>query len=195
MAAVYARTDVVLKLSSVEGMSGPPLEGFHLGATCVVTPVTGHDEYIEHGWNGLITDWEDLRGTARALDLLARDRRLLHFLRANALETARAWPSWRQSSQFMAAALLAIRREPPPSPTGGAARLLADVRSGVELYNAHLRERMLFARRADRLDRAVAIVERSVPVRALLSLRRYRLVKLIAYPLRPLTARIRRLLA
>ena len=110
----YERSDVVLKLSSVEGMFGPPLEGFHRGATCVVTPVTGHEEYVEHGWNGLLTDWDDLRGTARQLDLLARDRELLHFLRRNALETARAWPSWEQSSEFMAAALLAIQREPPP---------------------------------------------------------------------------------
>ena len=29
MAAPYAETDVVLKLSRVEGMFGPPLEGFH----------------------------------------------------------------------------------------------------------------------------------------------------------------------
>ena len=54
MAALYAETDVVLKLSRVEGMFGPPLEGFHLGATCVVTEVTGHEEYVEHGWNGLV---------------------------------------------------------------------------------------------------------------------------------------------
>ena len=70
MSELYARSDVVLKMSSVEGMFGPPLEGFHRGATCVVTPVSGHEEYVEHGWNGLLTDWEDLRGTARQLDLL-----------------------------------------------------------------------------------------------------------------------------
>ncbi len=105
LAALYAETDVVLKLSRVEGMFGPPLEGFHAGATCVVTPVTGHDEYVVHGWNGLVCDWDDTRGTARQLDLLARDRRLLHFLRSNALQTARAWPSWEQSSSFMALAL------------------------------------------------------------------------------------------
>jgi len=195
LSELYARSDVVLKLSRVEGMFGPPLEGFHRGATCVVTPVTGHEEYVEHGWNGLITDWEDLRGTAQALDMLARDRHLLHFLRANALETARAWPSWVQSSQFMAAALLAILREPPPAAAPAAMRMLADVRSGIELYNAHLRERRLFAHRADRLDRAVALARRTLPVRAMLALRRYRVVKLIAFPLRPLTARARRLLA
>jgi glycosyltransferase involved in cell wall biosynthesis len=180
MADLYGRTDVVLKLSSVEGMFGPPLEGFHRGATCVVTPVTGHEEYIEHGWNGLLTDWDDLRGTARQLDLLARDRELLHFLRSNALETARAWPSWQQSSQFMAGVLLAIRREPQPSSAASSARLLADLRGGIEIYHGHLRERMDYARRALRFERALARVLDSAPARRMLALRRYRAVKVAA---------------
>jgi glycosyltransferase involved in cell wall biosynthesis len=195
MAELYGQSDVVLKLSSVEGMFGPPLEGFHRGATCVVTPVTGAEEYVEHGWNGLLTDWEDLRGTARQLDLLARDRELLHFLRTNALETARAWPSWEQSSQFMAAALLAIAHEPPPDGGAAAARLLADLRGGIELYHGHLRERMVFATRALRFERILTRARASVPGRCLLAMRRSRLVKLAARPLRPLTARARRLLS
>jgi len=112
LSELYARTDVVLKLSRVEGMSGPPLEGFHRGATCVITPVTGHDEYLQHGWNGLLVGWDDLDGTARALDLLAEDRRLLHFLRTNAAATARAWPSWEQSSTMMSGALKALCTSP-----------------------------------------------------------------------------------
>jgi hypothetical protein len=195
MAALYERTDVVLKLSSVEGMFGPPLEGFHRGATCVVTPVTGHDEYVEHGWNGLLTDWDDLRGTARQLDLLARDRKLLHFLRSNAIETARAWPSWAQSSQFMAGALLAIRREPAPASHAASARLLADLRGGIEIYNAQLRERTDFARRAMRFERRIEQIRNSAPVVALLQLRRYRLVRIAARPLRPLSSRARRALS
>lgn len=195
MAELYERTDVVLKLSSVEGMFGPPLEGFHGGATCVVTPVTGHEEYIEHGWNGLLTDWDDLRGTARQLDLLARDRELLHFLRTNALETARAWPSWEQSSQFMAGVLLRIRREPPPGCAASTARLLADLRGGIEIYNGHLRERMDFARRALRFERAVVRIRHSTAMRRVLALRRYALVRVAARPLRPLTGRVRRLLS
>jgi O-antigen biosynthesis protein len=194
MALVYERSDVLLKLSSVEGMFGPPLEGFHRGATCVVTPVTGHDEYVEHGWNALITDWDDLRGTARQLDLLARDRELLHFLRTNALETARAWPSWEQSSQFMAAALLAIRDEPAHAHAYAAARLLADLRGGLELYGDQLRERTQFALRVQRLDRVLARVRRNILVRALLTLGRYRMFKAIARPLRPLTTRLGSLL-
>jgi O-antigen biosynthesis protein len=139
MSELYGRTDVVLKMSSVEGMFGPPLEGMHRGATCVVSPVTGHDEYVEHGWNGLVTDWDDLRGTARELDLLAADRRYLHFLRANAVETARAWPSWEQSGMFMAAALRRIAELPAPAASGR--RLAADIRAVMDSHRRILVER------------------------------------------------------
>jgi hypothetical protein len=139
MSELYARTDVVLKMSSVEGMFGPPLEGFHRGATTVVTPVTGHDEYVQHGWNGLVSEWDDLRGTARQLDLLAKDRRMLHFLRTNAVETARAWPSTAQSSQFMAAALRRIATLPPPQVNGR--RLAGDVRAVMDVHRKILGQR------------------------------------------------------
>jgi glycosyltransferase involved in cell wall biosynthesis len=195
MADLYGRTDVLLKLSSVEGVFGPPLEGFHRGATCVVTPVTGHDEYVEHGFNGLLTDWDDLRGAARQLDLLARDRELLHFLRTNALETARAWPAWDQSSQFMAAALLAIRRDPQPAGPAASARLLEDLRGGLEIYHWHLRERTIYASRALRFERRIERVRNNRWVRWALALRRHRAVRVAARPFRPLTRRIRRALS
>lgn len=115
LAARYQWADVVLKLSRVEGMFGPPLEGFHKGATCVVSPVTGHDQYIEHGWNGIVTDWDDTHGTARWLDLLSLNRPYLHFLQRNALSTARSWPSWKQSANSMALALEEIARSEPPT--------------------------------------------------------------------------------
>lgn len=154
MAALYAESDVVLKLSSVEGMYGPPLEGFHMGATCVTTEVTGHEEYVEHGVNALVCDWDDRRGTSRQLDLLAGDRRLLHELRSNALMTARAWPSWPQAGQFMAATLRRIQQRPAPAATAGTARLLADLRLGIEeqrVYHAEWRELRYKAERYDRL--------------------------------------------
>jgi glycosyltransferase involved in cell wall biosynthesis len=130
MAKLYAQCHVVLKLSRVEGMYGPPLEGFHMGATTVTTAVTGHDEYVRHGWNGLVVEWDDVRGTARALDLLARDRSLLHFLRHNARRTAVGWPSWEQQGMVMAAALRAIRREPAVG--AGSSVLMADAIAGVQ---------------------------------------------------------------
>jgi glycosyltransferase involved in cell wall biosynthesis len=131
MAALFARSDVLVKLSRAEGMYGPPLEAFHLGATVVTTPVTGHDEYVVHGENGLVVGWDDHRGTARVLDLLARDRRLLHELRCGALRTARAWPDWTQSSALMALALRRILAEPEPSPAASGRRLVSDFSSVV----------------------------------------------------------------
>jgi glycosyltransferase involved in cell wall biosynthesis len=127
LARLYEDSDVLLKLSRVEGMFGPPLEAFHRGATCIVTPVTGHDEYIVHGENGWVVDWDDAYGTARALDLLAADRVLLHRLRWGALATARSWPSWEQQGQVMAAALRSLRREPAPSGAAFSRRLARDL--------------------------------------------------------------------
>jgi glycosyltransferase involved in cell wall biosynthesis len=153
LAGLYAESDVLLKLSRVEGMFGPPLEAFHRGATCVVTPVTGYDEYIVHGENGLVVDWDDPAGTTRALDLLAADPVLLHRLRCGALATARSWPSWEQQGQVMAAALLALRREPPPSSHVAAQRLSRDL-AGALCDGERLSAELAAAR--DRAARAQA---------------------------------------
>jgi hypothetical protein len=98
MADVYQRSDVLLKLSRVEGMFGPPLEAFHCGATAVVAPVTGAEEYIRHGYNSLVVAWDDVVGTARVLDRLAVDSEELGVLKAGALETASRWISWEEST-------------------------------------------------------------------------------------------------
>jgi glycosyltransferase involved in cell wall biosynthesis len=139
MARLLGRQHVMLKLTRVEGMYGPPLEAFHMGATCVTTPVTGFDEYVRHADNGLVVGWDDPHGTARALDLLARNPALLHRLRTNALLTARAWPSWRQSSQVMALALQAVLREPPSAQRASGLRLTSDI--ATELAEQQMRRR------------------------------------------------------
>ncbi|HEX7292240.1 MAG TPA: glycosyltransferase family 4 protein [Conexibacter sp.] len=184
MASLYAESDVVLKLSRVEGMYGPPLEGFHMGATCVTTPVTGHEEYVEHGWNGLVVDWDDAAGTARALDLLARDRRLLHFLRTNALATARAWPSWEQAGTFMAAALSAIQRAPALA-DGGARQLMADACVQLE-HDRALAKEHIELRRAARLAR---VIKRVPGVELALRARHRPLARALLRPLRALLRR------
>jgi glycosyltransferase involved in cell wall biosynthesis len=153
LAALYAEADVLLKLSRVEGMFGPPLEAFHRGATCIVSPVTGHDEYVVHRENGLVVDWDDPAGTTRALDLLARDRVLLHRLRRGALATARSWPGWEQQGQVMAAALLALRREPGPDTLRAAQRLSRDL-AGALCDGERAASELLAAR--DRAARAEA---------------------------------------
>ena len=182
LAEVYAETDVLLKLSRVEGMFGPPLEAFHRGATCVVTPVTGHEEYVRHGWNGLVVDWDDMRGTARMLDLLARDRRLLHYLRTNAVATARGWPSWGQSTQFMAAALETIRDRPAEGTRAAGLRLASDFRTSLETYALERRARRELAFAAATLSWAPPLFHRLVAMRWF---------RLLARPARPLYRRLR----
>jgi glycosyltransferase involved in cell wall biosynthesis len=185
LAALYAESDVLVKLSRVEGMYGPPLEAFHMGATCVTTEVTGHEEYVEHGVNGLVCDWDDPRGTARALDLLARDRVLLHKLRMGALQTARTWPTWEQAGQFMAGALRTIHRNPPPESDAALARLMADVRAGIEEQRNIAAERNLLAWKVDRYERLPGL-------RHVIALRRRRSVQIAGRLARPLTRPVKR---
>jgi glycosyltransferase involved in cell wall biosynthesis len=104
-AEAYGEADVVLSLARVAGLPRAPREAFACGATAVATPVTGLDEYLVDGRNGLLTSWDDERGTSRLLDLLARDRDLLHGLRTAAWETARAWPSTGDAAAGLVAAL------------------------------------------------------------------------------------------
>jgi glycosyltransferase involved in cell wall biosynthesis len=197
MAALYAETDVVLKLSRVEGMFGPPLEGFHLGATCVVTEVTGHEEYVRHGWNGLVCDWDDPRGTGRLLDRLAHDRRELHFLRMNALATAQSWPDWEQAGQFMTLALERIRRDPPPPATAGAARLMADVRTGMMELSRPLSERRVLGRAMKKVEGILGMpglsqlvaARRRTPVRQLIAVAKHTLMFIAAVRAFPTTVR------
>lgn len=139
MARLFSESHVLLKLSRAEGMYGPPLEAFHCGATVVTTAVTGHDEYVRHAENGLVVGWDDVHGTARALDLLARDRELLARLRSGALETAREWPDWPECTATLAAALRQIAADPPPSVRGAGRRLASEL--GTVTAELQLRDR------------------------------------------------------
>jgi glycosyltransferase involved in cell wall biosynthesis len=141
LAAEYAAADVVVKLSRVEGMFGPPLEGFHKGATCLVTPVTGHEEYVVRGHNGIVCDFDDLDGTARWLDLLQADREFTETLRANALETAKAWPSWEEAAAEMTRALRAVAEAEPADPHANARAIMRHAWSLAEASRAEMLRR------------------------------------------------------
>lgn len=95
---IYQSCDVLVKLSSVEGMFGPPLEMFHCGGTAVVYDVSGYDEYIRHNNNALVAAMGDEDAVVAHIRSLSRDRDLLRELRSNAVLTAQAWPSWEESS-------------------------------------------------------------------------------------------------
>jgi glycosyltransferase involved in cell wall biosynthesis len=162
MPGVYAGADVLLKLSRVEGVFTPPLEAFHVGTPCVVWPVTGHDEYVEHGRNGVVCDFDDIAGTANWLNLLARNPALLARLRRGALETAAAWPSWSEATTEFALALEQIAAADAPAPRG-AAQLLADV--DAAMTEQRMAQRRLM-RDAEGLERRLTSLESTLAVRA-----------------------------
>jgi hypothetical protein len=93
MKDIYEQVDVLLKLSRVEGMFGPPLEAFHSGRTAVVSRVTGYDEYIMHDKNALAVEVDDFASARSCIEMLGEDRDLLERLSMGALETASKWPS------------------------------------------------------------------------------------------------------
>ncbi|MEW5910237.1 MAG: glycosyltransferase family 4 protein, partial [Thermodesulfobacteriota bacterium] len=95
---IYRSCDVLLKLSTVEGMFGPPLEMFHCGGTSIVYDVTGHDEYIRHNINSFVLPIGDEEGVIRHLNLLKHQPETLARLKKGAADTAGKWPDWELSS-------------------------------------------------------------------------------------------------
>lgn len=97
-AKIYRSCDVIVKLSYVEGMFGPPLEMFHCGGTAIVYDVTGHDEYIVHDKNGLVVKTDDDQKVVEYINKLKDDKKYLNKLKKEAIKTAKAWVSWEESS-------------------------------------------------------------------------------------------------
>lgn len=93
-AEIYRSCDVLVKLSYVEGMFGPPLEMFHCGGTAIVYDVTGHDEYIHHDKNSLVVERDNESQVVEWLTRLKFDADLLSRLKEGARRTARSWPDW-----------------------------------------------------------------------------------------------------
>jgi glycosyltransferase involved in cell wall biosynthesis len=124
--------------------------------------VTGHDEYVRHGVNGVVVDFDDVPGTAGWIDLLARDRALLERLGRGALDTAGAWPSWKRSTAAFATALEEIAESPAPAAGAGAARLLADLDAAMEEQRMAQRREARAAEAAERhLAAALQELERT----------------------------------
>ena len=102
-AEIYRSCDILIKLSTVEGMFGPPLEMFHCGGTAVVFDVSGHDEYIRNQENAVVVPTGNLRGVVDEVADLIRNTGRLNRLKEGALATAADWPSWEASSMEFAA--------------------------------------------------------------------------------------------
>jgi len=131
---IYRACDVLVKLSYVEGMFGPPLEMFHCGGTAVVYAVTGHDEYIAHGVNAAVAAPGDEAEVIRLLRGLKSDAERLNALKQGALRTAQDWPDWQQSSQLFAEWAQGVNAQPE---TGSQAAIAALNSSAWADYVAH----------------------------------------------------------
>jgi hypothetical protein len=92
----------------------------------------------------------------------------------------------------MALALRSIVAEPPAHAAAAAARMLADLREGLEIYRVQLDERADFNRRAARYERLLRRLVRTPPGRMLRAARRNRYARRLALPLRPLLKRVAR---
>lgn len=108
---VLQQYDVMIKLSRVEGMFGPPLEMFSQGGTAITYPVTGHDEYMVHGRNSLVVEPYNRGQIPQYLQLLQRSPELLHALRLGALKTAREYPDWPECCAKLHSELERLERE------------------------------------------------------------------------------------
>lgn len=111
---VYRSCDVLLKLSHVEGMFGPPLEMMHCGGTVITNDVTGADEYVVSGSNGIVVPTDDAGAVVEALESL-RNPVLLTRLREGAALTAQRWPDWEASSSEFLRAVTSLCRQDPPA--------------------------------------------------------------------------------
>ena len=104
MPAIYRSCDILLKLSSVEGFFGPPLEMMACGGTAVVSRVTGFDEYIRDGENALVVEIDDKAGAIAALKKLVQDHDLRKRLSKNGIKTAESM-SWSSRTPLFAQAI------------------------------------------------------------------------------------------
>jgi O-antigen biosynthesis protein len=98
MRRIYCSCDVLIKMTKVEGFFMPPLEMMACGGTVITNKVTGYDEYIVDGYNGLVVEQGDVQASKRKLRQLINDRSLLKTLIRGGIETAKKW-TWEESSK------------------------------------------------------------------------------------------------
>jgi len=80
----------------------------------VTFDVTGHEEYVLDGVNGLVVPMGDDDGVVEAVRRLKDDPELLQRLQHEALITADRWPDWDEvAEEFWAVIRLLVRRPAP----------------------------------------------------------------------------------
>jgi glycosyltransferase involved in cell wall biosynthesis len=170
--------EVVVMRSTVDGVLGAPLEGFRRGATAVVGPAHDAQDLVVHGENGFVADADDVRGAARFLDQLARDRDLLARLREAARATGERWPTWEDAAAQMKEALERIVAEDPPAQAQWPVRLMGDAVGGAAVFKQEIATLTAEVHRVQNEDAyrvAVQVRQRLSPLKRVLGAARRRL--------------------
>jgi len=101
MNQIMSSCDILVKLSAVEGVFGPPLEMMACGGTAVTSRVNGHEEYVVDGYNALTVDIGDYEAARRGLRELIDNRELLQSLKRGARETADRLSDWESTIDIL----------------------------------------------------------------------------------------------
>lgn len=112
MPRIYSSCDILVKLSSVEGFFGPPLEMMACGGTALVSNVTGHDEYIKDGYNAMVVPMDDPDAAEHKLRLLIQNKNLRNNLIKNGIKTAQGLAWNIQTPKFRKAIYQLVRKTP-----------------------------------------------------------------------------------
>lgn len=100
MPSIYRSCDILIKVSSVEGFFGPPLEMMACGGTCLVSNVTGYDEYVKEDFNAAVISIGDVKSGVIKLRRLLTDSEYLRILKENAVKTAQKFDWLIQHPKF-----------------------------------------------------------------------------------------------
>lgn len=159
VAAIYRSCDVLVKLSFVEGMFGPPLEMFHCGGTAITYAVTGSEEYMVDGENGVVAPAGDRAAVINALRRLMANPDALQRLKDGAKLTAQSWPDWDRASSDFAASILRLLNAESPSQAVLRTRSAFHMASYVvaEKYRLALAEKLPHHLALSTADRATAL--------------------------------------
>jgi len=88
------------------------LEAMEHGVVPIATTEGGPREFVDHGVSGFLVDPGDARTITRVLEELDTDRERLARMGVNALEGARAHPTWAESMDAVRAFLERVARSP-----------------------------------------------------------------------------------
>lgn len=109
MPPIFRSCDLIIKLSTVEGFFGPPLEMMACGGTALTSNVTGHDELLQDNVNGYVVRMDDYEQTSNVINNIVKNgRQGLAHLKENAIATAASFAWEKQHPQFVNAVETAL---------------------------------------------------------------------------------------